>query len=498
VADPILTVENIRKSFFGVRVLHGVSMQLFPGEVHGLVGENGAGKSTLMKIISGVHQQDSGRVSVAGTPVHFTHPLEAAAAGVATVHQEFNLLADRSVAQNVFLGREPRRFGLVDTTAMRERTATLLKDLGITQISPESLVGNLTVAEQQLVEIVKALAVDARVLAMDEPTAALADHEVALLYEVISRLQERGVAILYVSHRLKEIFDLCHTITVLKDGSLVDSRPASELTENELVRMMVGRPITTYFPDPVPGTTVGEAVVTVTGGGNDQLQGIDLTLRRGEVVGVSGLQGSGRTELAEALFGVAPFTRGKVHIHGEPVHLRSPRRAIRHRIALVTEDRKRTGLALRQSVLDNALLAIRSVFPSRTRANRQQMPNLFSSLEVVAKSPHQEVQTLSGGNQQKVVLAKWLTIEPGIILLDEPTRGIDVGAKVAVYELIRSLAHAGVAILVISSELPEVLGIADRIVVMRDGQIAGELGPDSSEEAVLALATGAGTPEVRP
>lgn len=497
-AGPILTVENIRKSFFGVEVLHGVSMELFPGEVHGLVGENGAGKSTLMKIIAGVHQRDSGHVHVAGEKVNFTHPLEAAAAGVATVHQEFNLLADRTVAQNVFLGREPRRARLVDTNAMRERTASLLEDLGITQISPDSLVGNLTVAEQQLVEIVKALAVDARVLAMDEPTAALADHEVSLLYDVISRLQKRGVAILYVSHRLKEIFDLCHTITILKDGSLVDTLPAIELTENELVRKMVGRPITTFFPDPIPGTKIGEAVVTVTSGGNDQLQGIDLILRRGEVVGVSGLQGSGRTELAEALFGVAPFTRGQVEIRGRRVHLRSPRSAIRHGIALVTEDRKRNGLALRQSVLDNALMTIRSVFPSRTRSNRQQMPNLFSSLEVIAKSTGQEAQTLSGGNQQKVVLAKWLTIEPGIILLDEPTRGIDVGAKVAVYELIRNLAHSGVAIMVISSELPEVLGLSDRIVVMRDGRIAGELGSASTEEAVLALATGATTPEVHP
>lgn len=496
--EPILTVSDIRKSFFGVEVLHGVSLQLYPGEVHGLVGENGAGKSTLMKIIAGVHQRDSGHVHVAGREVHFTHPLEAAAAGVATVHQEFNLLADRTVAQNVFLGREPRRFGLVNTAKMRADTAELLRDLGITQISPDSLVGNLTVAEQQLVEIVEALAVDARVLAMDEPTAALADHEVALLYDVIARLRERDVAILYVSHRLKEIFDLCHTITILKDGQLVDTQPASELTESELVRKMVGRPITAFFPGPEPGTRIGEPVLTVTGGGNDQLQGIDLTLRRGEVLGIAGLQGSGRTELAEAIFGAAPFTRGEIHIDDAPVRIRTPRSAIRHGIALVTEDRKRTGLALRQSALDNALLTIRSVFPGRTRANRQQMPNLFTSLEVVSTGPNQEVQTLSGGNQQKVVLAKWLTTEPAIILLDEPTRGIDVGAKVAVYQLIRKLAHSGVAILFISSELPEILGLADRVVVMRDGEIAGELGAAPSEEAVVALATGAGAGEVTP
>ncbi|MBS3182932.1 sugar ABC transporter ATP-binding protein [Leucobacter manosquensis] len=488
---PVLSVIDIRKQFFGNEVLHGISLDLVPGTVHGLVGENGAGKSTLMKIVAGVYRRDGGDVRLDGASVDFGHPVEAAAAGVATVFQEFNLLSDRSVAQNVFLGREPRRSGLIDTAAMRRATADLLDDLGIAGIDPGSQVGSLTVAEQQIVEIVKALSVDARVISMDEPTAALADHEVAILYRVIRRLRDRGVAILYVSHRLKEIFDLCDTITVMKDGSLVSSDPVRALDQPTLVRRMVGRPISAYFPDPVPGTAPGEVVVHVRDGGNTQLDGIDLDVRAGEVVGLSGLQGSGRTELVEAIFGAAPFTRGTLKIAGSARAIRSPRQAVRLGIALVTEDRKRTGLALNQSILDNALLAIRSVFPRRTRRERATIPGVFESLELVSRGPKQEVQALSGGNQQKVVLAKWLATEPRVVLLDEPTRGIDVGAKVAVYRLIRDLAKRGVAILLVSSELPEVIGMADRILVMRDGRIAGELPAGSSEETVLALATGA-------
>jgi ribose transport system ATP-binding protein len=490
-AAPVLSAVDVRKQFFGVEVLHGVSLDLVPGTVHGLVGENGAGKSTLMKVIAGVHRRDGGDVRLDGESVDFGHPVEAARAGVATVFQEFNLLADRTVAQNVFLGREPRRLGIVDTAAMRRATRELHADLGIAGISPDATVGGLTVAEQQIVEIVKALSIDARVISMDEPTAALADHEVAILYRVIRRLRDRGVAILYVSHRLKEIFDLCDTITVMKDGALVSSGPAAELDQPTLVRRMVGRPISAYFPDPEPGTEVGDPLVSVRGGGNAQLEGVDLELRAGEVVGISGLQGSGRTELVEAIFGAAPFTRGELRIAGAAATIRRPRQAVRRGIALVTEDRKRTGLALHQSILDNALLAIRSVFPGRTRAKRAEIPGIFTALELVSRGPGQEVQALSGGNQQKVVLAKWLATAPRVVLLDEPTRGIDVGAKIAVYRLIRQLAQRGVAILFVSSELPEVIGMADRILVMRDGRIAGELPASSSEETVLALATGA-------
>ncbi|RBP65116.1 monosaccharide ABC transporter ATP-binding protein (CUT2 family) [Brevibacterium sanguinis] len=487
---PVLTATGIRKQFFGVEVLHGVDLAVRPGTVHGLVGENGAGKSTLMKIIAGVHRRDGGDLLIDGRPVDFAHPLEAARAGVATVFQEFNLLPDRTVAQNVFLGREPRRRGLVDVSEMNRATQELLDDLGIEGIGPETKVGWLTVAEQQIVEIIKALSVDARVISMDEPTAALAEAEVAVLYRVIGTLRSRGVAIVYVSHRLQEVFDLCDDITVLKDGALVASRPAADFDQAGLVRAMVGRPISTFFPGPEEGTEIGDPVLEVSGGGNEQLDGICLSLRSGEIVGLAGLQGSGRSELVSALFGAAPFTRGTMGLDGSPVTIRSPRQGVRAGIALVTEDRKGSGLALSQSILDNALLAIRAVFPGRTAALRSQVPGILDSLEVISRGTGQEVRALSGGNQQKVVLAKWLATSPRVVLLDEPTRGIDVGAKIAVYRLIRDLARRGVAIVLVSSELPEVLGMSDRVLVMADGRISGQLPPSASEEEVLALATG--------
>jgi ribose transport system ATP-binding protein len=487
---PILTATGLEKSFFGVTVLHGLDIVLYPGQVHGLVGENGAGKSTLMKILAGVYTRDAGEVAFNGKNVHFTHPLQAMSAGLATVFQEFNLLPERSVAENVFLGREPRTRGFVDNRAMARKTAELLAELGIDFIDPSAPVRTLSVAEQQIVEITKALSFDARVISMDEPTAALADHEVELLYGIIRRLTERGVAILYVSHRLKEIFDLCDTITVMKDGALISSGPASDLTTDELVRRMVGRSISTFFPAPHEGTTLGDVRLSVTGGGNSFITDIDLELRAGEIVGVAGLQGSGRTELAEAVFGAAPFTRGTLQLDGKARSVSSPRIAVKSGIALITEDRKAQGLLLNQSVLDNALLVIRSVFPSRSRSVRQSIPGVLSSLEVSSRGLSQEVQFLSGGNQQKVVLAKWLATGPTVVVLDEPTRGIDVGAKVAVYELMRELAKEGVAILMISSDLPEVIGMSDRILVMHDGRIAAELDAGATEETVLAAATG--------
>jgi ribose transport system ATP-binding protein len=459
-AQPILVAEGLEKSFFGVTVLRGVGLTLRPGEVHGLVGENGAGKSTFMKILAGVYERDIGRIILGGQDVHFTHPVQAAQAGLATVFQEFNLLPERTVAQNVFLGREPKKGGFVDRKGMVRETQALLDQLGIEGVDPDALVRSLTVAEQQIVEIVKALSVDARVIQMDEPTAALADHEVELLYSIVRRLAARGVAILYVSHRLKEIFDLCDTITVLKDGALVSSGPASELDTDELVRRMVGRPISAYFPDVEEGTVLGEPRLELRRAGNGYVDGVDLELR------------------------------GEMLLDGRPVHMTSPRQAVKAGLALITEDRKAQGLALNQSVADNALLVIRSVFARRTGEVRRELPGVLSSLEVASRGVDQEVQYLSGGNQQKVVLAKWLATKPRVVLLDEPTRGIDVGAKVAVYNLMRRLAKEGVAILMISSELPEVIGMSDRIVVMHDGRASAELPARSDEATILSAATG--------
>jgi ribose transport system ATP-binding protein len=486
----VLRVTGITKSFFGVRVLHGIDMDVRRGEVHGLVGENGAGKSTLMKIIAGVHQPDAGTVEFGGQTVSFAHPRQAMEAGMVTVFQEFTLLPERTVAQNVFLGREPRRGGFVDRRGMVRRTQELLEDLGVAFIDPTARVGSLTVAEQQIVEIVKALSFDARVISMDEPTAALSDHEVELLYAIIGRLTARGVAVIYVSHRLKEIFDLCDRITILKDGALVSTDAAESLTPAELVRRMVGRPIQSFFPGPVEGTEVGAARLQVEGGGNAYVDDVSLTLRAGEIVGLAGLQGSGRTELVEAIFGIQPFTRGRMALDGAPARFTSARAAVKAGLALVTEDRKAQGLALGQSVLDNGLLVIRGVFAGRTRAARREIPGILSSLEVSSQGLDQEVRYLSGGNQQKVVLAKWLATAPQVVLFDEPTRGIDVGAKIAVYQLMRDLAAQGKAVLMVSSELPEVIGMSDRILVMRDGELAAELPAGSAEHEVLAAATG--------
>lgn len=506
---PLLEVRGLTKSFFGIPVLENVHLTLHRSQVHGLVGENGAGKSTLMKVLAGVYQPDAGTVLLDGGEVSFSHPTKAHEAGLSSVFQEFNLLPDRTVAENIFLGREPRRGVLVNKALMNVQTAELLQSLGITTIRPTAQVRSLTVAEQQIVEIAKAVSYDARIVAMDEPTAALAGAEVELLYQIVSRLRDRGTAILYVSHRLRELFDLCDVITVLKDGRVVSTAPASELDDAGLVRLMVGRPISAFFPEKLPlpdGDSKGRNVevrnvdganvpvrpiLELLGAGNGQLDGISFSVRPGEIVGLAGLQGSGRTELLHAIFGAAPFHRGTMKVEGRELLPKSPREGVRARMALITEDRKAEGLSLNQSILDNALTVIRSVFPRRTRTVKTEVPGVFSSLEVVARDLDQEVQYLSGGNQQKVVLAKWLAIRPSLVLLDEPTRGIDVGAKVAVYRLMRKLAAEGKAILMVSSELPEVIGMSDRILVMRDGRLAGELPAGTSEEAVLQLATGA-------
>jgi ribose transport system ATP-binding protein len=489
--DPVLRLSGVGKEFFGTSVLRDIDLTLYPGQVHALVGENGAGKSTLMKIIAGVHRPDTGTIALDGSVVSFPTPLDAQRAGVATVFQEFNLLPDRSVAENVYLGREPRRRGLVDRRRLHADTTHLLDDLGLTGIESWTRVGSLSVAQQQVVEIVKAVSYDARIISMDEPTAALADQEVALLYELVRRLRDRGVAILYVSHRLQEIYDLADTITVLKDGNHVLTAPAPEVTPDQLVRTMVGRDFAGFFPDKVTDAAPGEVRLALEGSGNAMVDDVGLEVRAGEIVALAGLQGSGRTEIAHGVFGIAPFTRGRMTVDGQPAHVRTPRQGVGHRLALVTEDRKAEGLALGQSVLANARLVLDAVLPRASDRRSRRITSILSSLEVVATSQDAEVQYLSGGNQQKVVLAKWLVTEPRVIVLDEPTRGIDVGAKRAVYDLMRTLTADGTAVLLISSELPEVVAMADRILVVRDGRIAGELPGGSDEAAIMALATGA-------
>ncbi|MEU4066972.1 sugar ABC transporter ATP-binding protein [Streptomyces wedmorensis] len=477
----MLTMTGICKSFPGARVLTDVDLDVERGEVHALIGENGAGKSTLMKILAGVHTPDEGTIALDGRTVSFKHPTDAQRAGVSIIYQELTLLPERTVAENVFLGREPKRRGLVDRAAMETATGRLLDELGEASFGPRDLVRRLSVAQQQVVEIVKALSVDARIVVMDEPTAALAESEVELLYRLVRRLSERGVAVLYISHRLREIFELADRVTVLKDGAKVTTLPIDQLTTAGLVRLMVGRELTEYYPARATRPP-GDVLLSVRGGGNDFLDGVDLELRAGEIVGLAGLQGAGRTELAKALFGAEPFTRGEM----TPRRPGSVRDGIAAGIGLVTEDRKAEGLALHQTVRDNALLVARA----RRGRTGTSVLDLLKRVRLAPPSPEKEVRYLSGGNQQKVVLAKWLTVAPKVLLFDEPTRGVDVGAKAAIHELVRELAEDGMAVLMISSELPELIGMSDRVVVLRDGRIAGHLPADSSEEAVMHLAAG--------
>ncbi|WP_035700968.1 sugar ABC transporter ATP-binding protein, partial [Glycomyces tenuis] len=413
---PVLAMRGIDKSFLGVPVLRSVDLVIEPGEVHAVVGENGAGKSTLMKILAGVHTADAGTIELGGRAVSFTHPLQAQHAGVATVFQEFNLLPELSVAENIHLGREPRRRGLIDRRAMAERTAALLSDLGVDDLAPAAKAKTLSVPRQQIVEIAKAMSQGADLICMDEPTAALADAEVELLYRLVERLRDKGVSVLYVSHRLREIFDLCDRITVLKDGERVTTVDTADITPDELVTAMVGRRIEAVFPEPLPGTETGEVRLAVTGGGNAQIDGIDLEVRAGEIVGLAGLQGSGRTEIAEAVFGIEPFTRGTVAVDGETRRITGPRKAIAAGIALVTEDRKAQGLALNQSVGANARMVLDANARVHSRARLARISGILSSLDLVSRGEDQEVQYLSGGNQQKVVVAKWLAAEPGVIV----------------------------------------------------------------------------------
>jgi ribose transport system ATP-binding protein len=489
---PVLQMRGITKAFLGTVVLDGVDLDCAAGEVHAVVGENGAGKSTLMKVLAGVHPPDAGEVVIAGEPRGFHHPVEAQAAGVAIIFQEFNLLPERTVAENVWVGREPGRFGLVDRSAMESATARLLDEVGERSFTPRTRVGELSVAQQQVVEVVKARSLDARILVMDEPTAALADHEVEEVAALVGRLRDRGLAILYVSHRLREVFAVADRITVLKDGRRVDTLPAAGTTPGQLVNKMVGRELDGLFPPRAEPGEVGDVRLGVRGGGNAVLAGIDLEVRAGEILGIAGLQGAGRTELARAVFGADPFTEGTVEVDGAPRRLRSPRRGIAAGLGLLTEDRKAEGLALGQSVRDNTLLGLRS--HARRGAGRRRSPTLVDDLaratELRARSLEQEVRFLSGGNQQKVVLAKWLALEPGVLLFDEPTRGIDVGAKAAIHALMRDLARQGRAVVMISSELPELIGMSDRIVVMHEGRIAGELPAGATEQQVIALAAG--------
>jgi len=492
----ILEVSGIVKSFPGVKALKGVSLRVEAGEVVALLGENGAGKSTLMKILAGVQAPDAGEIQLNGAPVSIPTPAEAISRGISLIHQELNLAPNLSVAANLFLGREPRRFGFVDERAIASLARALLARVGL-EVAPSTPVADLSIAQQQLVEIAKALSAEASVLIMDEPTSSLSENEARRLFEVVRELREAGVGIVYISHRLHEILELADRAVILRDGELVGELGRAELSHERMVSLMVGRDLEQFY-----GRTErppGKIALSVSRLRTRRHPACELSfeLREGEIVGLAGLVGAGRTELLETLFGVVPPLAGGVLVGERILVPESPRHAIRAGLALVPEDRKAQGLVLDLCVRENLALASLERDGRRGFVNRAAAASLARStiedLRIKTPSPAQIVRFLSGGNQQKVVLGKWLAMRPKVLLLDEPTRGVDVGAKREIYAIVERLAESGVAVLFVSSEMEEVLGFADRLLVMHEGRIAGGLErSEMSEEAVLRLATGGG------
>jgi len=488
-------MENICKSFPGVRALDNVSFEVLPAEVHALMGENGAGKSTLMKVLAGAYHADSGSIYLDGKLITIDSPQRAMELGINIIYQEFNLVPHLSVAENIYLGREPQAAvpGFVNSKKMREDAQEVMDNLGA-QIDVRTLVHRLSVAQHQMVEIAKATSRRSKVIAMDEPSATLTEHELENLWRLIRQLRTEGVSIIYISHRMEEVFNIADRVTVLRDGHTVGTAPVNAVTKEDLIQMMVGRKLEENFPK--AGVPVGAPMLEVRGlTRKGVLEDINLTVHAGEIVALAGLVGSGRTEIARCIFGADPFDAGTMTLNGKPLTVRSPRDAIKSGIGLVTEDRKQQGLVLGMTVRENTTLAaLRSlttagfISSSRERAVAEEY---VKSLGVRTPSVEQMIRNLSGGNQQKVVLAKWLFTHSKLLIMDEPTRGIDVGAKVEIYQLMNELVKQGVGILMISSELPEVLGMADRIVVVRGGRIVGEMDrADATQEKIGRLAVG--------
>lgn len=500
---PLLEMQNIVKEFPGVRALDGVSFTLEAGEFHSLVGENGAGKSTLMKVLSGVypHGTYSGDILIDNEAREFRSIRDSESAGVSIIFQELSLVKELTVGENIFLGKEPSRFGVIDWSKLYHQASKLLQDLKL-EIDPRVPVGNLGIGRQQLVEIAKALSQNARILVLDEPTAALTESEVEILFDILRRLKDRGVGMIYISHKLDEVFEMSDRITVLRDGRTIGTHPAAELTKDKVIAEMVGREVGDIFP--ASRHDLGDVALEVKGvtvyspdvAGKKLVDNISFSVRKGEVLAIAGLMGAGRTELLTSIFG---GWTGKYQcettVEGRPADIDSPADAIANGIAFVTEDRKRYGLILDQTILDNMTLAglkrISGTFLTHRAREAAAVAGPMASLRVKATSPMTIAGTLSGGNQQKVVLGKWLLTNPRVLFLDEPTRGIDVGAKQEIYAEINKLAEQGLAIVLVSSELPEVLGLADRIIVLHEGRMTGEFTrAEATPESVMAAATG--------
>jgi rhamnose transport system ATP-binding protein len=483
-------------AFGGVNVLKNVDFDAYPGEIHGLIGENGAGKSTLAKIVGGVHRPKAGTIEINGRPTEITNPHVATALGIALIHQEPLTFPELDIAENIFIGRQPVTKGLprVDWGTMYKRSAELMKELGV-DLNPHAKVRGLSIADQQMVEMAGALSQNAKVLLMDEPTAALTPNEVADLFTVMRQLRDQGVAIVFISHRLEEVCAICDRVTVLRDGEKVGERDPKVTPVEEIIRLMVGRPLSALF-DKGSDHKIGKPVLEVSGLSRTmKFDDISLTVHAGEIVGLAGLVGSGRTDVARALFGALEVDRGEVKIDGRAVKITHPREAMAKGLIYLPEDRQHNALLMPMSVAQNMTLSVLERVSPRgwlsDKVQREVTQSYIDKLHIILRQMTQSVRELSGGNQQKVVLSKWMLTEPKIMILDEPTRGIDIGAKSEVHRLMGELASQGMAILMISSELPEILAMSDRIVVMREGKITGELKQnEATSERVMALATG--------
>lgn len=489
-----IEMRGIDKSFGSNQVLKQAGFTLESGEVHALMGENGAGKSTLMKILTGVYTKDAGTVLVDGKEVNYKNPQEAEKAGIVFIYQELNVMFDLTVEENLFMGKEIHgKFGICDKKAMQKKAQEALNTLGV-DISPKTVMSELSVGQQQMVEICKALMADAKVIIMDEPTAALTQSETVALFKVIESLRKKGVSMVYISHRMEEIFELCDRITVLRDGSYIGVKNIPETNMNEIVKMMIGREIGERYPS--RDVKIGKEVLKVKGlTRKGTFHDVSFSVRAGEVLGVSGLMGAGRTEIMQAIFGNLSYESGTIEIDGKEVKISNPRQAMEHGIGFITEDRKTEGLMLDKSIRENISLCnlgrISKSSVISKEAEKDMVAEAIKDLHIKCFGPFHECNNLSGGNQQKVVLAKWILTNPKILILDEPTRGVDIGAKKEIYNIINKLAAQGVAIIMVSSELPEVLGMSDNIMVVREGEVRGIISyEEANQERVMTLATG--------
>ncbi|MBE5214527.1 ribose ABC transporter ATP-binding protein RbsA [Pectobacterium sp. A535-S3-A17] len=492
--QPLLQLQGITKSFPGVKALSGAALNVYPGKVMALVGENGAGKSTMMKVLTGIYRKDAGSIHFLGQEVDFSGPKASQEAGIGIIHQELNLIPQLTIAENIFLGREfTNRFGRIDWNKMYAEADKLLKRLNL-RYDSRRMVGDLSIGDQQMVEIAKVLSFESKVIIMDEPTDALTDTETASLFSVIKELQSQGCGIVYISHRLKEIFEICDDITVFRDGQFIGERPVSDLEEDTLIEMMVGRKLEDQYPrsNKVPGE-VRLKVQNLSGPGVDS---VSFTVRKGEILGVAGLMGAGRTELMKIIYGALPRTGGNVTLDGRDVVTRKPQDGLANGIVYISEDRKRDGLVLGMSVKENMSLTALRYFShagGRLKHAEEQLTvaDFIRLFNVKTPSMEQPIGLLSGGNQQKVAIARGLMTRPNVLILDEPTRGVDVGAKKEIYQLINQFKEEGLSIILVSSEMPEVLGMSDRIIVMHEGRLSGDFPIEqATQEALMAAAVG--------